>query len=204
MSKQKVSFYIDGFNFYFGIRSQWKRKYYWLDMVKFCESMLKPHQELVLVYYFSAPQTGSSRKRQNAFFSANKTNAKFKLEMGEYKKKNVILIEGHKGTVFEEKKTDVNIVVQMIRDAVFNNVDASILISGDTDTLPGFKLIREINSKHKIYTFFPPRRFNNELMINADGVVDLARFEARFKKCMLPEEVTLSNGTIIKRPESWE
>ena len=36
MEKQRVIAYIDGFNFYFGLRSEprWKR-YYWLDVVKF-------------------------------------------------------------------------------------------------------------------------------------------------------------------------
>ena len=86
---------------------------------------------------------------------------------------------------------------------ICDNVDASILISGDTDTLPGFDLMREINPKQRIYTFFPPKRFNNELKINSDGVVDLTRFESRLKKSMLPEQVTLGDGTVIHRPYSW-
>lgn len=66
---QKVIVYIDGFNFYYGLKIKpWKR-YYWLDIVKLMESFLKPNQELVAVKYFSArPTDVDKRKRQDAFF----------------------------------------------------------------------------------------------------------------------------------------
>ena len=39
--KQRVIVYIDGFNFYFGLKSnaKWK-KYYWLDIVKLFEMFM--------------------------------------------------------------------------------------------------------------------------------------------------------------------
>ena len=39
MKKQKVIVYVDGFNFYYGLKGdpKWKR-YYWLDIVKFFEN----------------------------------------------------------------------------------------------------------------------------------------------------------------------
>ena len=48
--KQRVIVYIDGFNFYFGLKSnaKWK-KYYWLDIVKLFEMFMRPDQELVAV-----------------------------------------------------------------------------------------------------------------------------------------------------------
>ena len=44
-TKQRVIVYIDGFNFYYGLRSdrRWK-KYYWLDFVKLFEMFMKPNQ----------------------------------------------------------------------------------------------------------------------------------------------------------------
>ena len=53
--KQRVIVYIDGFNFYYGLKSttRW-RKYYWLDIVKLFESFMRPNQELIAVKYFSA------------------------------------------------------------------------------------------------------------------------------------------------------
>ena len=34
MDKQKVIVYVDGFNFYYGLRKNRWRKYYWIDMVR--------------------------------------------------------------------------------------------------------------------------------------------------------------------------
>lgn len=68
--KQRVIVYIDGFNFYFGLKSnaKWK-KYYWLDIVKLFEMFMRPNQELVAVKYFSAkPDDIDQSLRQNAFF----------------------------------------------------------------------------------------------------------------------------------------
>ena len=50
--KQRVIFYVDGFNFYFGLKDKKWKKFYWLDMVKFCSSFVKSHQELIEVNYF--------------------------------------------------------------------------------------------------------------------------------------------------------
>lgn len=75
-TKQRVIVYIDGFNFYYGLRSdcRWK-KYYWLDFVKLFEMFMKPNQELVSVKYFSARVKDPDKSiRQGALFQANKEN----------------------------------------------------------------------------------------------------------------------------------
>jgi hypothetical protein len=87
--KQRVIVYVDGFNFYYGLKHPKWRRYYWLDIVKLFESFMRPNQELIAVKYFSArPTDVGKRKRQDAFFQANKENAKFKLILGKYLKKD--------------------------------------------------------------------------------------------------------------------
>jgi len=88
--KQNVIVYVDGFNFYYGLKSKKWRKYYWLDMVKFAEKLLRPHQQLVKVCYFSAkPNDVNKLKRQDTFFQANKLNSKFSLHLGKYLIKDI-------------------------------------------------------------------------------------------------------------------
>ena len=68
--KHRVIVCVDGFNFYYGLKSsvRWK-KYYWLDIVKLFESFMRPNQELVAVKYFSARTNDLEQsRRQNAFF----------------------------------------------------------------------------------------------------------------------------------------
>ena len=50
--KRRVIAYIDGFNLYYCSLKKTRNK--WLDLVKMCESMLQPDDELVAVKYFTA------------------------------------------------------------------------------------------------------------------------------------------------------
>ena len=75
---KRVTFYIDGFNFYFGIKrarsidKDWG-KCYWIDVVKLCESFLGDGQTLEKVVYFTAsPMNPAKNSRQSSFLNANK------------------------------------------------------------------------------------------------------------------------------------
>ena len=136
--KQRVIVYIDGFNFYFGLKSnaKWK-KYYWLDIVKLFEMFMRPDQELVAVKYFSAkPDDIDQSLRQNAFFQANRENPKFKLILGKYLKKSITCFKcGNIIHTHEEKETDVRIATQIVADAYQKNCDISIVVSADSDMI---------------------------------------------------------------------
>lgn len=93
MEKKKVIVYVDGYNFYYGLKNggaKWRR-FYWLDIVKFFERMMLPDQELVEVNYYSAVPLDDQQAadNQDVLFSANLLNPKFKLHLGRYKKKEV-------------------------------------------------------------------------------------------------------------------
>ena len=50
--KERVIAYIDGFNLYFGIVSAFKNVR-WLNIELLVKNLLKPHQELIAVKYFT-------------------------------------------------------------------------------------------------------------------------------------------------------
>jgi uncharacterized LabA/DUF88 family protein len=204
--KQRIIFYIDGFNFYFGLRQKKWKKYYWLDIVKFCSQFVRPHQDLIEVNYFSAVPTNSSgdADRQDLFFSGNKLNSKFSLHLGKFLEKNKFCPHCQ-GVIkaFEEKETDVHIATNMIRDVVLDKCDISILISADSDLIPPINFIREYKSSHKIIVYFPPKRISFDLQKKADVSLKLDSHQDKFEKSMLDEEITLSNGFVLKRPNHW-
>jgi uncharacterized LabA/DUF88 family protein len=204
-SKQRVIVYVDGFNFYFGLKSKKWRKYYWLDLVKFFESFLKPHQELVALKYFSAIQKNTGKAdRQDLFFQANKLNPMFQLELGKFLQKQFTCRKCQDSIIqFEEKETDVRIATHMLSDVVRKRCDISILVSADSDLIPPIEAIRELNDNHKIWTYFPPQRYSSDLVSLSDRYVKLERHQLKFDDCQLPEEVTLKNGFVIKRPNHW-
>ena len=74
-NKKKVIVYVDGYNFYYGLRNggpKWKRLY-WLDIVKFFERMMLSDQELVEVNYYSARPVDDPQAyvNQDELFIAN-------------------------------------------------------------------------------------------------------------------------------------
>ena len=205
MSKQRVIVYVDGFNFYFGLRSRKWQKYYWLDMVKFAKGLLRPHQELVEVNYFSARHTNPDKSiRQNAFFQANSQNPQFMLHLGKFISKN---IECHfcRNIIhsYEEKETDVRIATAMLSDVHDKRCDLTILVSADSDLVPPIERIKEINPAHKIITYFPPNRTSNNLKNWSNGTKVLSN-KALFESCLLPEIMILPDGYELHRPEKWK
>ena len=213
---QRVTFYIDGFNFYYGLRRtkrnepQWK-DYYWIDMVKLCEGFLGQDQKLEKVVYFTAsPLNPEKSSRQSAFLNANKllNGERFEIVRGKYLEKQIQCPNCHYSISRpEEKKTDVNISVRMIADCVLNATDTIILVSADSDLVPPLEFIQQHYPEKRIKVYFPPSNFSCELKDNlihhSSKPVLMSKNERRFREAIMSNVVT--NG--IKRyeiPEKWK
>ncbi len=205
--KQKVIVYVDGFNFYYGLResARWKR-YYWLDIVKLFESFMRPNQELVAVKYFSAkPDDIEQSRRQNAFFQANKENPKFRLILGKYLKKEIVCFKcGNVIHTHEEKETDVRLATQIVSDAYQKNCDVAIVVSADSDMIPAIELA--IQARQKVFVYFPPNQYSSNLASMGIGrTTFLDRYEARFRKSLLPDTVHLAIPDFdLRIPPQWK
>ena len=194
MEKQKVIVYVDGFNFYYGLKSdhRWKR-YYWLDLVSLFEKFMRPDQELLKVKYFSArPDNQEKNARQYAFFQANMENPKKCKECG------------FLNDTYEEKESDVRIATQVVADAFRKNCDISIVVSADSDMIPSVELAKQAGQT--VYIYFPPNHYSSNLAAMANGKpVQLIRYESRFKLSMLPEIVHLkAKDYDLQIPEKWK
>ncbi|MCD8290910.1 MAG: NYN domain-containing protein [Prevotella sp.] len=199
-NKKRVTFYIDGFNFYYGLRRTkksepiWKR-YYWLDIVKFFESFLGKDQILEKVIYFTAsPLNPQKSSRQSAFLNANKflNGDRFEIIRGKYLEKHIIC-PYCKGDISrpEEKKTDVNISVRMIEDCVLDNTDTVALVSADSDLVPPLEFIQKHYPNKSIKVYFPPSNYSNDLKDNLihhrSKPVLLLKNQRRFEAAIMPE-----------------
>ena len=207
MEKQRVIAYIDGFNFYYGLRSNRKwRKYYWINIVELLEQFMRPNQELVMVKYFSArPDDVDKSYRQNTFFQANQENTRFKLILGKYLKKSIKCFNcGNIIHTFEENESDVRIATQIVNDANLHMCDVAIVVSADSDMIPAIELAQEAGVK--VYVYIPPFQHSNALStITPNPVVQLQKYESRFKKSMLPDEIELKvSGYTLQIPQKWK
>jgi len=214
MSSNRVIAYFDGFNYYEGLRKKGWKEYYWQDLVKFVESFLRPYQELVEVRYFSAIQKNREKaQRQDKFFQANKLNPKFQLILGEFKQRTKwrnVECNGKKVgreiKFWEEKKTDVALASYIIRDVVLRKCETIFLFSADSDITPALEVVQELINgirRINIIIFFPPGNFSSDLKKKANKTYILENHEQKFKNSILPDELKLSDGFILKKPEKW-
>ncbi|MDE6009734.1 MAG: NYN domain-containing protein [Muribaculaceae bacterium] len=207
MEKQRVIVYVDGFNFYFGLKKSksWK-KYYWLDIVKLFQKFMRPNQELIAVKYFSAHVNDLDKGlRQNAFFQANKENPKFNLILGNYMKKEIKCFNcGNIIHTYEEKESDVRMATQIVADAYKDNYDLAIVVSADSDMIPAIELAKE--TKHRVIVYFPPNQYSNNMSaITSCNPIQLKKYESRFKECILPDSVHLTIPDFdLKIPAKWK
>lgn len=122
---ERVTVYIDGHNLYHGLKAKGWTGFYWLDMWQFSQNLLRPHQELVAVYYCTARVSTPEAKRirQSTFLDANasrRSSYPFRTHIIEgYFSYNEVTCR-RCNRVYrspEEKKTDVNLASKMLVDA---------------------------------------------------------------------------------------
>lgn len=206
MENERVITYIDGFNLYFGIRENNWRKYYWLDLQKLSLNLLKPNQSLATTKYFtsrifSSPDALKS-KRQGDYLEALMTLSNFEIFYGQYNitpKKCSIC--GSISYIPQEKKTDVNISTQIIKDAYQDKFDMALLISGDSDLSGPIELVNELFPKKRVVIAFPPNRVSFDLkkLTKSWFVID----RIKFKKSQFPDKIIKSDGHVLDRPSDW-
>ena len=204
---RRVTTYIDGFNLYYGLREKDLRRYYWLDLVRLSENLLKPGQRLVAVRYFTAgvfAEADDPEKalRQNTYLDALTTLPALRVHMGYHTVKGRRCPScGATWQTYEEKMTDVNIAVELLGDAQDDLFDTAIIISGDGDLASPVRTVRERYPGKQAIVAFPPGRHSNGLRSVASASFPIGR--RILSKSLLPEQVTRADGFVLKRPPTW-
>ncbi len=200
--KERVAVYIDGFNLYFGMTSSYK-DIKWLDVELLAKNLLKPHQKLIRVRYFTSLVSNNPKKeyRQRAYISALGTT-NIDIIYGHYKSKPVSCNRcGHSWNNNEEKMTDVNIAVFMISDAIDDLYDTAMLISGDSDLVPPIQYLHSKYLNKRVMVAFPPNRHNVSVKNVAKGSFIIGK--QKLKQSQFPDNIRLNNGYLLQKPEEW-
>lgn len=215
---KRVTVYIDGFNFYYALKRTKKidpdwQKFYWIDFVKLFSYFLGPDQELQKVVYFTAsPLSPHKSSRQSALLNANKfiNDGKFEVIRGKYFSKQIncpncqFAIDKP-----EEKRTDVNISVQLIGDCALDKTDILILVTADSDLVPPIEFIQKYYSEKKLKVYFPPNSFCNDLRdninLNKGKIILLKDNKGKFFQSIMPDIVYNVDGSnSISIPAKWK
>jgi len=189
------------------MREKGWRRYYWLDVQRLSQRLLKPHQELVAVRYFTSRVSASlsdphQAKRQGVYIEALQALAGTTLHFGHYLTKTVKCFKcGAEWRTNEEKMTDVNIAIALMEDAFTNAFDTALLISGDSDLVGPVVQVKKLYPNKRVVIAFPPERTSARLRQEAHDSFVIGR--KVLKESQLSDEVRKPNGFVLKRPESW-
>ena len=203
----RVVAYIDGFNLYYGMRSKGWRRYYWLDLNRLAERLLRSGQALVGVKYFTArviPDADSVDKarRQNIYLDALGALPDLIIRYGYYLPKTQRCSEcGATWQTYEEKMTDVNIAVELLSDAYEDAFDTAIVVSADRDLARPITMVRERFAGKRVVVAFPPSRASKLLRGVATASLSIGRDALRDSQ--LPERVVKPDGDVFTRPDTW-
>jgi len=213
--KKRCVVYVDGFNLYYGVlepNPAWK----WLNLQTLFES-LRPDEEVVAIKYFTAvvePDRHQSlkRDRQRVYFKALATLPKLQRVEGKYQLRQVTCRAAAcprqlQYLTPEEKKTDVNLAVHLMDDALHARSDSVVIVSGDSDLEPAVEWLRKNYPTVKVTVYIPTlpaqalqRRNDFYLRIGVTcrplPLTDIPRHQ-------FPPSVNVQTGTTIHRPADW-
>ncbi|MDO5618005.1 NYN domain-containing protein [Kocuria sp.] len=120
-------------------------------------------REILTAPVINVPATES---RQDRYISALETlyGDRFQVIQGHYKSKTQTCRKCHATWQRnEEKETDVNIALHLLRDAMEQTYDSALIMSADSDLVPAVRMLKEIRQSQlprKIVIGIPPRIFD--------------------------------------------
>ncbi|MDP3026939.1 MAG: NYN domain-containing protein [Nanoarchaeota archaeon] len=151
--EKRISIYIDGANFVYGLKSL-NPKYsdYHFDFKNFIKRIIGKNKLIDVLYYNASLKQEINPRRF-------KEQQKLIARLRKISKCKVILCKRQKrfNKADEEyytiKGDDINLALDMLNDAWENKYDRAVLISGDGDFAPLVKYVRSKNKEAEIISF---------------------------------------------------
>lgn len=201
---ERVITYIDGFNLYFGLKSQKWQRYYWLNLSVLATNLMKPYQKHLSLKYFSSRivKPLGKHQRQLVYLEALETLPDITIYYGKYQHNpHTCPSCGFIETIPNEKMTDVNIAVELLADAYQDRFDTAILISADSDLTAPVEKVRQLFPKKKVVSAFPPGRSSKELMRVSSAFFTIGR--KVLATSQFENQVISISGYPLIRPATW-
>lgn len=203
----RVACFVDGFNLYHAISDLRRPELKWVSLRSLMGCFLDPaRHELGNIFYFSAFvhwNTGKQARHQ-AYVNALKAEGVIPV-MGRFKDKPVTCRScGNHWNSPEEKQTDVNLALWLVREAFRSKYDEAFLVTQDSDLVPAVSLVKEMPRSRRIKLVGPPGRpHSKELFKACDGQTKIKTIH--IERSLLPTEVKDSRGfTVARRPADYD
>ena len=216
---KKTLVYIDGYNLYYGLLKE-SPDSKWLNLRALVAAMFKEKHEIRSIKFFTArvrtyPHDIAAEERQKIYLQALAAFGDVEIIEGFYSKKKIWLPhvngkcktceESHAGMAhvvkLEEKRSDVNLAVAALVDAMRSDADCFVLVTGDSDQAGTVYALRHEFGK-SVLVFNPHVAVSQHLKRAATYYAHIPRDLPA--KCQLPEVIPVgTHGRTIHRPAAW-
>ena len=146
---KRVAIFIDGNNFYFGLRKLYgkDRSLKDFNFMKFAEFLAK-NGEVADIFYYNAQldreQNLKKYESQKQFFENLRKIPNFHLILCKLLKRN---ITGTSKFYYIIKEDDIHMAVDMVENSGENKFDVAIIVSGDGDFVPAVEAVKRKNKE---------------------------------------------------------
>jgi uncharacterized LabA/DUF88 family protein len=213
--------YIDGLNLYY--RALRKTHFKWLDIHALCVAALPASADIIGINYYTANISSkvssiNAPARQQVYLNALETLPLVSIVKGKFQISDIWIplkqpirfeppckLEAGanarkiKALDVQEKNSDVNLAVHLVRDACKGRFDAAAILTSDTDLLEAMRIVtQELNLP---LTLLDPGRVPPiSLEQYATAIVPIRKFVAtsQFSNTLIGK-----NGERIVKPREW-
>lgn len=209
--------YIDGFNLYYG--SVKGTPFRWLDLGALCGRLL-PASTIHRIRYFTdrvspSPDDPGAATRQDLYLRALRTIPGVSLHFGHFVRWPKLMPQfplafPHGATVpqavqvlkTEEKGSDVNLGVYLVRDCFLHEFTEAAIISNDSDLAEAVRIVaRECGCPVKVINPHRHSRVSRELCDVSTSQMDTINTSA-LRASQFPATMTDSVG-VFSKPPTW-
>jgi uncharacterized LabA/DUF88 family protein len=215
--------YIDGFNLYYRMLKD-RPAAKWLDPKKLVSQILKSNHTVTKVKYYTARVSARAHDphapaRQATYLKALSSVPEIELHQGTFMISEPWMPlatppqarpNGYpwvlpppltvKVIKSEEKGSDVNLGVHLVRDAFLNAFDVAVVLTNDSDLIEPIRIVTQEVGKR--VGLLAPVKFPNA------GLMAAASFHLRIRPghltaAQFPSPITQPDGTSIHKPATW-
>lgn len=214
--------YIDGFNLYY--RALQGTKHKWLDIAALSAAVLPENCKIEAICYYTARVSGrldiDAPKRQHAYLRAIATLPNVKIHYGNFLitkkwaglvqppefRPDIDLSAEKKPEVAyiwktEEKGSDVNLGVHLVRDACLKKFDLAAVLTNDTDLVEPIRIVTQELSLP--VTLLIPNRKGEAAKSLVDVATSVRHIKPYVSPCQMPEKIEVEGKSTIYKPKSW-
>jgi uncharacterized LabA/DUF88 family protein len=218
--KLRTIVYIDGFNLYY--RMLKKSKFKWLNLHALCQSVMPSSQQIVAVNYYTARVSGRidprAPARQQAYFNALNTLPTLSIHQGRFQVHDTDMFlatplefrpsvtsiiptpKFAKVVKTEEKGSDVNLGVHIVRDGFQKKYDHAVVLTNDTDLEEPLRIVQN-DLGLPVTLLSPVAKPAASLVKQCSGIIHLT--QGHLRASQFPATFQNSAGKTISKPATW-